>query len=250
MTVPRPALPSARNPLGYALFYWLLVRPAFWQSFDRVRVQQVGRLPAPADSPVICYCNHPSWWDLYTLAVLDRMVLGTQFTSYGMMEEAQLRDFPFFRLLGAFSVNRHNARSAARSLAYITHELQVKPRSLLYMFPQGTITPNDQRPLHLYGGLARIVQRVPHAMLYPVTFRYEFRGEQRPETFVRYGPLHTVAGGASRDTITAELTARLTASADALRAAVVADDMQQFRVLLRGIPGINRRYASNATDQP
>jgi hypothetical protein len=42
--------------------------------------------------------------------------------------------------------------------------------------------------------------------------------------------------------LTGEVQQRLTASADALRDAVVADDLSNFRVLLRGRPGINRIF--------
>jgi 1-acyl-sn-glycerol-3-phosphate acyltransferase len=237
-----PAIPAARNRPGYDLVYWSLIRTAIWNHFDRVRVQIIGRLPCREDGPFICYLNHPGWWDAYMAALIDRMLLGLRFESYGMMEEPQLRAYGFFRWAGAFSVDRHNPREAARSVAYISRLLHERPGRALYIFPQGTITPNDQRPLVLFPGLAHIVRRSGGALLCPVALRYEFRGEQLPEAFIRFGPIHRAAASVDVQAITNEATQRLTESADALRATIIADDMSSFRVLLRGRPGINRLF--------
>jgi hypothetical protein len=240
MSQVQPAIPAAKSRLGYRTLYWLIMRPAIWNSFDRVWVQIIGRLPRRTDSPLIFYLNHPSWWDLYMGVVVDRTLLHGRFHTYGMMEEPQLRAYPFFRWCGGFSVNRHNPREAARSIAYISRMLRTRPDSALYMFPQGVITPADQRPLLLYPGLAHIVKNIGGAMLCPIALRYEFRGEQRPEAFIRFGPLHYAAPPVQTQRLTDEMTHQLTASADTLRDAVIADDMRNFRVLLRGRPGINR----------
>jgi 1-acyl-sn-glycerol-3-phosphate acyltransferase len=243
MTPPiQPAIPAARNPIGAALLYWLLARPALRRWFDRVRVQLVGRVPLPSDGPLICYCNHPGWWDLYMVGVLERMILLRRFEMYGMMEEKQLRAYRFFTWGGAFSVHREDRREAARSLTYISYLLRERPGRALVIFPQGTITPNDRRPLRLYYGAARIVQQLEGAALYPITFRYEFRRKQRPEALMRCGPLHVVTPPVDVAALTGELSERLTASADALHDAVQADAMDGFRVLLRGSPGINHLF--------
>lgn len=237
-----PAIPAARNHLGYALIYWLLVRPALWNSFDRVWIQFLGRLPRPSDGPLICYFNHPGWWDLYMCALIDRNVLNLRFETYGMMEDKQLRAYRFFTWAGAFSVNRSDRREASRSIAYISRLLAEKSGRALFIFPQGTLTPNDRRPLNIFPGLARIVQRINGAVLCPVTLRYEFREEQRPDAFIRLGPIHHVPPSVDVSALTAEVAQRLTSSADALRNAVIADDMSNFHVLLRGRPGINRVF--------
>jgi 1-acyl-sn-glycerol-3-phosphate acyltransferase len=239
-----PAFPAARSSLFYAAFYRTMARPAVRGSFHRVRVQMLGRLPRPADGPLICYFNHPAWWDLYMGMVIERELLHGSFVTYGMVEEPQMRTYPFFAWLGGFSVSRHDRREASRSINYICRLLQEQPGRALYIFPQGTITPNDRRPLHLYPGAAVIARRMGGAMLCPVALRYEFRGEQRADAFIRFGPLHRASAPVDVAALTAEMTGRLTASADALRDAVLADDMRPFRVLLRGRPGIDRLFAA------
>jgi 1-acyl-sn-glycerol-3-phosphate acyltransferase len=238
----QPAIPAARNRLAYDAIYWTLAYPALWNNFHRIRAQIVGRLPRPDEGPLICYFNHPAWWDLYMGMVVEQHVLRRRFVTYGMVEEPQLRAYPFFRLCGGFSVDRHNPREAARSVAYISRLLREKPRRALYIYPQGTITPNDRRPLELYTGTAHIVRRSGGALLCPVALRYEFRGEQRPEALIRFGPTHRAAPPIDIRALTDDMTRRLTTSADALRNAILADDLSDFQVLLRGRPGINRVF--------
>lgn len=245
MSQVQPAIPANKIWLLDAALYWFIVRPALWNRFSRVWVQMHGRLPRQSDSPLICYINHPAWWDLYLGVLMHRKLLHQCFDSYGMMEEPQLRAYRFFTWFGGFSVDRHNPREAARSVAYISTLLRERPGRVLYIFPQGKITPNDQRPIHLYTGLGHIVKRAGGATLCPVAFRYEFRGQQNPEAFIRFGPIHYAApptDSAAVDALTQDATERLTASADALRAAVVADDLRNFAVLFRGRPGIDQVF--------
>jgi len=238
----QPAIPAAKNRIGNALIYWFLIHLPLWNHFASVRFQAHGRIPLPTEGPLICYMNHPSWWDGYMAAIISRHILRWGAMShYVMMEEQQLRSYRFFTWSGVFSVDRHNPREAARSVAYISRVLQEGVGRVLYLFPQGEITPNDRRPLHIYPGIAHIVRRIPHGtLLAPVALRYEFRGEQRPELFLRFGPVHRADPSAEKTVLLADVQQRLTHSVDALHTAIIADDMRQFRVLMRGKPGINR----------
>ena len=237
-----PAIPAARNWWYNQLLYLFMVRWSVWNSFDRVWVQIAGRLPRPDDGPLLCYMNHVSWWDGYMIGIVNQKILGHRFAAYIMMEEKQLKHYRFMTRAGAFSVHRQNKREAARSVAYISRILAERGGRALYMFPQGEIVPNDRRPIAAYTGLAHVVRRVPNVLLYPVALRYEFRGEERPEIFIRLGPAHRASTPVDIAALTQEVEQRLAASADALREAVVADDMGQFCPLLRGRPSINRLF--------
>jgi 1-acyl-sn-glycerol-3-phosphate acyltransferase len=240
----QPSIPAAKNAPGEEVIYRLMVRPALWNMFSRVWVQVHGRLPRRDEGPLICYLNHPSWWDGYMIAVIHRKLLRSRFRLYIMMEERQLREFRFFTWSGAFSINPDNRLETARSLRYISRLLREQRNRSLYIFPQGHITPNDRRPLELFPGAASIARHVGHALLCPVALRYEFRGAQHPEAFIRFGPLHRVEAPVDVDALTREITHRLTDSADTLRDAVLADDMGNFRPLLHGRPGIDRLFST------
>ncbi|HET9222915.1 MAG TPA: lysophospholipid acyltransferase family protein [Roseiflexaceae bacterium] len=237
-----PAIPARRNRLGEALIYWALVRWAVWAHFARVWLKVDGPLPHPADGPLIIYPNHSSWWDGYMCFLLTRMVLRGRFEAYLMMEEPQLRRYGFFTWAGCFSVDRGDPRSAARSVAYISRILAARRPRALVIFPQGAIAPNDRRPLKVYAGAAQIARHAGGATLWPVALRYEFRGEQRPEAFIRSGPAHYAPAPVDAGALTAEIAQRLTAATDALRDDVTAGRLGGYRVLLHGAAGVNRMW--------
>jgi 1-acyl-sn-glycerol-3-phosphate acyltransferase len=238
-----PTIAAGHRPLGAALVYWALVRWGIWSHFDRVWLKVVGPLPHAADGPLIVYLNHPSWWDGYMCFLLNRVVLRDRFQGYLMMEEPELRRYRFFAWAGCFSVDRHNARSAARSVAYISRLLGARRDRSLYIFPQGEITPNDRRPLAAYPGVAHIARRAGGATLWPVALRYEFRGEQRPAAFIRAGPAHyTPPNSENPRALTGEIERRLTVATDALRDEVNAGRLDGYQTLLRGRSGVNRVF--------
>jgi 1-acyl-sn-glycerol-3-phosphate acyltransferase len=238
----RPAIPARHHFLGGQLVYWALVRWAIWSHFDHVWLAIDGQLPRSEQGPLIGYLNHPSWWDGYMAFVLNRAVLRDRFEPYLMMEERELRRYQFFAWCGAFSVDRHDPRSAMRSVAYIGRLLATRRSRSLWIFPQGTITPNDRRPLAAYSGVAHVARRAGGATLWPVALRYEFRGEQRPDAFIRAGPAHHVPADADARALTAEIAGRLTAACDTLRDDVAAERLDGYRPLLRGRPGVNRVF--------
>lgn len=241
-TSDEPAIPARHNRLLAELVYWLLVRWSVWSHFDRVWLKIEGPLPHPADGPLIAYLNHPSWWDGYMAFILSRVVLRDRFAGYLMMDERELRRYRLFAWCGCFSVDRADTRSAARSVAYIGRLLRERRDRSLWIFPQGEITPNDRRPLTTYSGLAHIARRAGGATLWPVALRYEFRGEQRPEAFLRVGPLHYAPPAVDTRALAGEAARRLTAAVDALRGDVTQGQLEGYRALLRGRPGVNRVF--------
>jgi len=237
-----PRIPARHSRLAEELIYRLLVRWPVWSQFDRVWLKIEGELPTPGHGPLIGYLSHPSWWDGYMAFLLHREVLRRGFESYLMMDERQLSSYRFFSWIGVFSVSLTDAREALRSVAYIGRLLRERRDRCLWIFPQGRLTPGDARPLHVYSGAARIARLAGGAALWPVALRYEFRGEQRPEAFIRAGPLHRAPAGADAAALTAELEARLTAACDALRDEVLGERLDDYRTLVRGRPGVNRLF--------
>jgi hypothetical protein len=238
----QPSIPARHSRLGDALIYWALVRSAIWSHFARVWLRVEGPIPTPAAGPLIFYLNHPSWWDGYLAYVLSRMVLENRFQSFCMMDERELRRYRFFTWIGAFSVNRQDARSALASVVYISRLLAARRDRALAIFPQGEITPNDRRPLTMFSGMAHAAQRAGGATLWPVALRYEFRGEQRPEAFIRAGPAHHACADSDARALTADAGARLTAACDALRDEVTGGQLEEYRVLLHGRPGPDKIF--------
>lgn len=242
MTADQPAIPAARNRLAKALIFRTLVLTACRGSFSRVWLKVDGPLPHPSEGPLVVYMNHPGWWDGYMAFLLDTLVFRERFESYIMMEERQLRAYRFFALCGAFSVDRKRPGEAERSVRYISRLLRERRERILWILPQGRIAPNDRRPLRVYPGAARVALQSGEPLLWPVALRYEFRGEQLPEAFIRVGPAHRAAPGATEESLTEEIRERLTAAVDALRDEVNEERTESYQALLEGRAGINRMF--------
>lgn len=239
----RPAIPAAKNWLGDELLYRLFARRSVRRQFDRVWLQVLGPLPDPKYSgPLILYLNHSSWWDGYMMYLIHRVVLRGRYDVHLLMEEKQLRSYRFFTWSGAFSVNRHDPEDALRAQRYAARLLRARPNRALFIFPQGKIVPNDQRPLVTYPGIARIVALAGEVTLCPVALRYEFLGQQWPHAFIRIGPAHRPANPQDQAATLAEITSRLTAAVDALRDDVVGQRMDRFAPLLQGRRGIDKTW--------
>ena len=182
----------------------------------------------PLDAPLILYANHSGWWDGLVAFALGR---AAPLDHYVLMEERQLRQYQFFRRLGAFSVVREDARAALTSINYAADLLRATNRAL-WIFPQGDTRPNDTRPLKLYTGAARVIQKTGRAYAIPVALRYEFLENFKPEIFVRLGPLELCENVASPKLLTQQFTANLTATLDQLRQDILATDWRNYENLL------------------
>ncbi|HEY8560565.1 MAG TPA: lysophospholipid acyltransferase family protein [Pyrinomonadaceae bacterium] len=166
--------------------------------------------------PLIIYCNHSSWWDGLVAFEISRKA---GLRSYIMMEEKQLKKLFLFRLLGAFSVVREKPREALKSIDYAVDLLKADQQNTLWIFPQGKIVPNDRRPLSIYRGLARIVERVGECSTASLSMRYEFLGEFKPRIFVRIDEPQPIRVDENFDSknLSKTFCARLTAGLDDLR---------------------------------
>ena len=244
-----PIIRADKKPL----FEWVvsrgLIRPALRRMFRAVRlaIDRPARAalcgtPPARREPLIWISPHPSWWDGY-LGWLVNDRLGRR-DGYLMMDAEFLPRYRFFTWAGVFGVDRKDPRAALESIEYIAGLLSEAPNRALWMFPQGTITPPDRRPLHLYGGTAHILRRLRAATVVPVVWRPVFGDQQHPEVFIRVGtPLHYTGPAVPRGpAVTEQLTAALTAEDDRLRQDLAGADPGGYRSLLRGPASINERW--------
>ncbi len=199
--------------------------------FEGLRVAGLEYLrEREANVPLVLYANHSSWWDGLMAFQVGRALLLDQ---YAMMEERQLRAYPFHRRLGAFGVVRESVRDAARSIEYAGQLLKGTNRAL-WIFPQGVTLPNDARPLALYTGAARVIERAGLADAVPVAMRYEFLGEYRAEAVVRVGSPNRVVAEAnfSAKRLTGIFTERLTRTLDELRADIATGALEDYEEIV------------------
>src|SRR2546425_12368419 len=180
-----PMIPARKFPLGRRLV-WELIERSFRKYFDGVYFRMRGTYTDEqrATLPMLICANHSSWWDGYVIALVERLL---NVDGYLMVEEAQLSRYFFFAWIGCFSVNRQDARSALQSLQYAIKLLKEGPGRMVWLFPQGEISPNDRRPLVFFTGAAYIARATYPALLYPLAIRIEYLVEQRPALFISLG---------------------------------------------------------------
>lgn len=237
-------IPARKFPLGQQLV-WRMIERSLRTHFDRIFFRMHGEQSEEQRGlPIIICANHSSWWDGYIAAVVERQ-LGLD--TYLMMEEAQLRRYFFFAWIGCFSVDRHNARSAMHSLHYAAKLLKECPGRIIWLFPQGEISPNDYRPLRFFDGASYLARMTCPVLIYPLASRIEYLAEQRPDLFISLGePLLINAEEAHAPSYlknnTRHLEELVTAELDQLHNDVVASDHTRFRVVIQGKSSTNRIF--------
>lgn len=222
---------TARKSAWFERVFAAYNRNLIARRFEGLRVAGLEHLRGrESDVPLVLYANHSSWWDGLIAFQLGRFCGLEQ---YAMMEERQLLEYPFHRKLGAFGVVRESARDGVRSIEYAGGLLQKTSRAL-WIFPQGRTVPNDARPLVLYTGAARIIERVGLADAAPVAIRYEFLDDYRPEAFVRIGApgRSIVDANFSVKRLTELFTQSLTRTLDELRNNIIAGDLAAYREIV------------------
>jgi 1-acyl-sn-glycerol-3-phosphate acyltransferase len=200
--------------------------------FHSLNVSGLNFLKSPQTNlPFLIYANHSSWWDGLVAFQISRR---TGADSFIMMEEKQLKKLFLFRRLGAFSVVRENPREAVESINYAARLLKENSNRTLWIFPQGAILPNDKRPLGFYNGVSRVIGKIPRAAAVPLAMRYEFRGEFKPEIFVKIGApqLVSVDKDFSAKNLTNRFEQRLTEILDALKADVSAKAFDDYEKIV------------------
>jgi 1-acyl-sn-glycerol-3-phosphate acyltransferase len=163
------------NPLVQGWFDWycgFALRKHFH------RVQLFGDAVFEPERSTLYLVNHCSFWDGIVMNFLIRRYRRQK--AYCMSDLAQIKKHPFFRRVGAFSVDRTSPRDGMRAIQFAADLLNTPPCAVV-IFPQGKIEPANRRPMLFQRGIERIIERAPSAQVVLVAIRYEFWLNQRPE---------------------------------------------------------------------
>ena len=212
-------LPAIPNPLVQRWFDWYCGY-ALRKHFHRVHLY--GDVPFDPARPTLYVASHSSFWDPL---VMSRLIRTTRRQpAYAMSDLVQVRRHPFFRRVGAFSVDRTSPRDGMRAVRYAADLLNAGGNAVV-VFPQGGVRPPDERPLRFERGVERILSLAPAATVVVVALRYEFWLDQRPELLVDL----SVGAGREADPLRQQMVQGLDRLAAAGRAYRVGD-----RLLLVG----------------
>lgn len=222
---------TAQKSLWFEKIFSVYNRNLFKRRFNALRVAGLDNLKnRNPQTPLIIYANHSSWWDGLTAFEISRCA---KLNAFVMMEEKQLKKLFPFRLLGAFSVVRENSREAVKSINYAVDLLKTNKNAALWIFPQGKILPADLRPLVFYHGVSRIIERLEICDAVPLAFRYEFRGEYKPEILVKIGNSENVCARQNfqAKNFTSSLEKKLTQILDDLQMDISDSNLADYKAL-------------------
>ena len=140
-----------KNKLMQWFFHRYILR-IMEQSFQSVNFNTIETDP---DKAVLLIANHYSWWDGFLLYYLNAKLFKRKFRI--MVLEQTMKEFAFFKFLGAYSVNK-NTKGIIESLDY-TANLLADPQNLVVIFPQGRIYSNFTDIVSFEKGLSRIINK-------------------------------------------------------------------------------------------
>lgn len=239
---------KVRRSWAYTQWFGWYSRRQFRRHFNSLRVQMPpGLTEMSLDIPVIFYGNHAYWWDGFWSQLCTELYFRQNL--YIIIEYPQLLKHQFFTRLGAFSVDRSNARSAIATLDYAADRL-LSPstrQNALWIFPQGKIEHVDKRPIQFFRGTAGIADRVlkerESIYLVSVVSRIEYLEEQKPELFLSFGSSEVLkrVEWQGIDALTSTIEKATESHLDTVRQAVIERCLDGFDTVIRGSASVNRR---------
>jgi 1-acyl-sn-glycerol-3-phosphate acyltransferase len=209
------------------------------RSFHQVHAKCSLRLDLK--KPTVYVSNHCSWWDGLIAFHLNRTLLLQD--AHVMMSEVGLRRFPFFRKLGAFSVQAQSSGEIRRALQFSIELLQEPGRSL-WLFPQGEIRHQDIRPLSCRPGIGYLLDRLPEVQIVPVSMYYCFLEDQRPEVYTHIGeslPAWIYQRLSRKDKVQF-IEEHLTNQLNDIRAEVIHNKATGYTAISNGAPAVSERF--------
>lgn len=140
------------------------------------------------------------------------------------MEDRQMKKYPLFRKIGAFSINRDDPRKAIASLRYAVQSFQ-RNNASLFIYPEGTITPAGSA-MHFEGGLSWLSQKLPDIDIVPIGIHIHTIRHNKPELHLHIGRPVIINDSTSRDERSRIFEQRLNKMLDTLRKSAGFDDAE------------------------
>jgi len=216
------------------------VRRFVRRNFNAVRIAghcHVEHIPA---GPVICFINHPGWWDPMTAVLLTGHFLpGHQFAA--PMDADALKSYPILERLGFFPVAKDSG-TGTKEFLRTSRELLRSPETALWITPTGKFHDVRQAEKFLHG-LGHIADRDFSGTLLSAAIEYTFWSERFPELLVEFSePVDCRDLPADRDDRTRILENVLAKTQESLARRAIARDAAAFMTLSEGRSGIGGFY--------
>lgn len=230
---------EARKSNAFTYFFHIYNRRLLRRSFHQIMLSKDSYQPINTQS-CIYIVNHSCWWDGLIVFHLNQTIL--KIDGIVMMGREGLAKYPFFRKLGAFSVDTSSPGGIKTSLAYATRQLAAGKQ--LFMFPQGEETHLEKRPLRFFSGVAYLHQKLPEVPVVPILFYHGLFHHQLPDWYIHIGQPLMCDETCSKKEITRYYEAEVEQQLDSLKARVVSDSSESFTPILRGRKRIHETWGN------
>ena len=203
------------------LRFRLMQKNRLQQAFHKLYVKS-GYMPNEA----IFIVNHSGWWDALVLFELEQKQQIPPV--YTMIDDAMLQQYPIFSKNGAFPVQLHDEEQALKAFQYA--DLLLTEGKSIALFPQGTATHQEERPLQLAPSVIRLFELCRDIPIVPVSIYYTHRDVQKGEIWVALGdPIYNEP---TRVLQLDDMTKRLTEQLDALRLDAIDNNTHAYKNML------------------
>lgn len=233
------AIPASRIlNWGFRCYVQRFVR----RNFNAVRVASADVVESLPSGPIICFINHPGWWDPMTAVLMtDLLFPGRRFAA--PMDAQALKRYPVLERLGFFALERDSI-SGAKEFLRKSRELLKQPETILWVTPTGRF--EDIRvPAPFMNGLSHLVDRDFVGTALPMAIEYTFWNERCPELLTQFGPAVDVGRlPADREARTAVLEQALVRTQASLASLATARNPHAFTTIDIGRAGIGGVYDS------
>lgn len=234
----RATLPTVSPFLSWG--FGTYVRRYLKRHFHAVRVARETTPALSAGEAVICFMNHPGWWDPLIGYFLHGHFLSRR-TAYAPIDHTALKKYPVFQKLGFYGVDLNSLAGAKQFLA-ITRELLKHATTAIWITPSGQFADVRTRS-SFQPGLGHVAATAAGVTLLPIAIEYTFWEERTPEALIEFGhPIRTASGNKSKQDWQAELECRLAETQERLTAKAISRDSSQFEILLGGSAGVGGWY--------
>lgn len=229
--------------IGSRMLHWGFrgyVKRFVRRNFNAVRVACRDRIEQIGSGPIVCYINHPGWWDPMTGVLLTAEFFpGFRFAA--PMDAEALDSYPILNRLGFFPVARDSAEGA-RTFLRTARRCLADPRSILWVTPAGRFTDVRER-VDFQPGLSHLITTEFSGTAIPLAIEYAFWNERQPELLIEFGqPLNTAGLPADRRARNTILEAELHALQDSLAARAIRRSESEFETLCLGRAGVGGLY--------
>ncbi len=102
------------------------------------------------------------------------------------MEDKQMKQYPFFSRIGAFSVNLNDPRSSITSLRYAVQSME-RANSCLFIYPEGELVPPSKRVSEFKPGLTWLYKKMDGIEFVPIAFYIDQSKSSKPDLYISIG---------------------------------------------------------------